>query len=177
MPPLPLVPGLALILALLATCAAAAPLPTGVGTARPSGAAPGHAQTVLTPPPAFGLTLGLDKFTYAVPAAQNSITHIHATLIFFNHSNTPLQIAVGGQLYEWQILDAQGQVVWDYAKGRVFPHYLRLVTLRQSQLLYAFDVPLQVQSGAPLAPGVYTLRGSLPRGLNASASVGFTVPR
>lgn len=157
-----LAPGLALFLTLLTTYAAAAP---------------GPMQTMPASPSAFTLTLGMDKVTYAVPAAQNSIRHIHATLTFFNHSDTPLQIGVGGQLYEWQILDAQGQIVWDYAKGRVFPHYLRLVTLRQSGLSYAFDVPLQTQVGVPLAPGQYTLRGSLPRGLSASASLGFTVTR
>ena len=125
----------------------------------------------------FGVCLMLDKPTYAIPATQNSLSHLHATLTLFNHTETPLSLSIGGQLYNWQILDANGQVVWDYAKGRLFPHYRRIVTLQHSELSYTDDLPLQNQDGTPLAPGNYQLRATLPHILNASATVGFTITR
>lgn len=127
--------------------------------------------------PGFGVSLTLDNVAYAVPVTQNSITHLHATLVLFNHTHAPLSLTIGGQLYNWEILDASGQVVWDYAKGRMFPHYLRRLTLQQGELTYADDIPLQSQDGVPLAPGSYVLRGTLPHILNASATVAFTITR
>ena len=73
-----------------------------------------------------------------------------------------------------QILDDGGQVVWDYSRGRMFPHYVRVRILTQSALTYASDIPLQTQAGVPLSPGRYTLRGVV-NATGASASVGFTV--
>jgi len=124
----------------------------------------------------------MDKNTYAVAAAPAGgapapAPQIHATLTFFNHSQTPLRLSIGGGETQWQILDAQGQTVWDYSVGRAIPRYMRLVVLTNSQLHYAQDIPLQAQSGAPLAPGRYTLRGAIPGALGATASLDFTVTR
>lgn len=133
---------------------------------------------------AVGLVMDMDKNAYAVPAApigtRAASAHapqIHATLTFFNHSQTPLRLAIGGAPTQWLILDDRGQTVWDYSVGRAIPHNIRMVTLTASQLVYAQDIPLQTQDGAPLAPGRYTLRGAIPGAQGATASLDFTVTR
>jgi hypothetical protein len=123
--------------------------------------------------PQFGVTLGIDQSTYVVSGSGKPMV-IHATLTLFNRSSTPMTIHERGQQYEWQILDPQGQVVWDYAKGRMFPMYMRLRTLRQGQIDYTCDVPLHTQTGALLTPGNYTLRGTV-TATGASASLPFTI--
>ncbi len=160
----------ALVIALAAPARAAKPvknIPVSPRTASPVSATDGT----------VGLVLGMDKNTYVVAAAPAPPMQIHAVLTFFNHSHTPLHLSLRGASTEWQVLDAQGHVVWDYAVGRAIPHNIRLVTLTNSQLRYTQDIPLQTQDGASLAPGRYTLRGALLGAMGASASLDFTITR
>lgn len=163
-------------LSFLATAAAlAAP---GKAVKHPP-AHPAVAPKISTEDGNIGLVMGMDKNSYVV-AAPNLSTHvpqIHAALTFFNHSQTPLRLYIGGAATQWQILDAQGQIVWDYSVGRAIPHNIRIVILTNSQLRYAQDIPLQTQQGSPLAPGRYTLRGAIPGALGATAMLDFTVTR
>ncbi len=143
---------------------------------------PAVAPTVTVEAGAVGLTMSMDKNTYAVAAgpagaASAHAPQIHATLTFFNHSQTPLRLYIRGSATQWQILDAHGQTVWDYSVGRAVPHNIRIVTLAGNQLRYAQDIPLQTQDGTPLAPGRYTLRGAILGASGAAASLDFTVTR
>ncbi len=147
----------------------AAALLLGRGMAAP----PERETTTGAVPASFGVTLGTDQAVYAVPAGGTPPV-IHATLTLFNRSETPLTVHEHGQQYEWQILDAGGQVVWDYAEGRRFPMFIRLRTLGPGQLNYSCDIPLQTQDGTALAPGRYTLRGTVIAD-GATASLPFTV--
>lgn len=140
------------------------------------------APTVTKENGAVGLTLSMDKNTYAAAAAPAGgapapAPQIHATLTFFNHSQAPLRLYISGAATQWQILDAQGQTVWDYSVGRLVAHNIHLVVLTNSQLSYPQVIPLQTQNGAPLAPGRYTLRGAIPGASGATASLDFTVTR
>jgi len=151
-------------------------------TAKHTPAPPAVAPAVTVENGAVGLTMSMDKNRYAVAAAPAGggpahAPQIHATLTFFNHSQTPLRLYIRGDATQWKILDAQGQTVWDYSVGRAIAHNIRIVTLAGSQLHYAQDIPLQTQDGAPLAPGRYTLRGALPGAMGAAASLDFTVTR
>jgi hypothetical protein len=136
-------------------------------------AVPAGVETVRANAPQVGVTLGIDQATYVV-SAHGKPTVIHATLTLFNRSSTPMIIHERGQQYGWQILDAQGQVVWDYARGRMFPMFMRLRTLRGGQIDYIYDVPLQTQDGAPITPGSYMLRGTV-TATGASVSLPFSV--
>ncbi len=143
---------------------------------------PAFAPTVTVENGAVGLIMGMDKNSYAAAAApaQSASAHapqIHATLTFYNHSQIPLRLFIHGAAAQWQILDAQGKLVWDYSVGRAIPHNIRIVNLANNQLHYAQDIPLQTQAGNPLAPGHYTLRGAIPDAMGAAASLGFTVTR
>lgn len=158
--------------ALTITAALAAP-GKGAKAVKHAPARPAVAPAVALENGAVGLTLSMDKNTYAVAPARAA--QIHATLTFFNHSQTPLRLSIGGAATQWQILDAQGQTVWDYSVGRAIPHFIRIVVLTNSQLSYPQVIPLQTQSGAPLAPGRYTLRGAIPGASGATASLDFTV--
>lgn len=128
-----------------------------------------------------GLVLGMDQSSYAIPAMpQAASSHgpmIHATLTFFNYSETTLRLFIGGAPTQWQILDAQGKILWDYSVGRATPHFIRVVPLANGRLHYAQDIPLRTQDGTPLAPGRYTLRGAIPGALAATASLDFSVTR
>lgn len=157
-------------------------------------AAPGRAAKVVKPAPArpktapaataeegaIGLVLGMDKESYVAAAASSQtasapMPQIHATMTFFNHSQTPLRLYIHGAATEWQILDAQGKTVWNSSVGRLIPHNIRVVNLQNSRLRYAQDIPLQIQDGTPLAPGRYTLQGAIPGALGATASLEFNV--
>lgn len=118
----------------------------------------------------IGVTLGIDKLTYT-----HADTKIHAVMTLFNHTQTPLVFMEHGRKFDWQILDAQGNVVWDYAKGRMFPHNVIRRSLTQGHLDYAFDVPLTGQDGQPLPPGNYTLRGQLAISPPMGGEIGFTI--
>lgn len=176
-----LLPSVAALSALTIVAAVAAP----ARPAKPAKPAPPRPAAVPAPAvaeKAIGLVLDMDKSAYVVSAAPTragagTAPHIHATLTFFNHSHTPLRLYIGGAATQWQILDAQGKTVWDYSVGRIVPHYIRLVTLVDSQLSYPQDIPLQTQGGAPLAPGRYTLRGAIPGAQAATASLDFIVTR
>jgi hypothetical protein len=136
-------------------------------------AVPAGVETARANAPQVGVTLGIDQATYIVSRRGKPMV-IHATLTLFNRSSVPMTIHERGQQYGWQILDAQGRVVWDYARGRMFPMFMRLRTLRGGQIDYAYDVPLQTQAGAPLMPGAYTLRGTV-TAIGASVSLPFAV--
>ena len=126
--------------------------------------------SVSTPAPRVGVRLKLDRVTY--PAGSG---HVHATLTLFNHSGAPLTFTETGRQYEWQVRDDAGNVVWDYARGRRFPHWARIRTVPEGgQAVYSYDVPLQRQDGTPLPPGRYTLRAAL-FGVPYSADADFMV--
>lgn len=139
---------------------------TALALLRPGSAAPVRETTA--PIQQFGVTLGIDQSSYATPGV------IHATLMLFNQSGTPIMVHEHGQQYEWQIVDAQGQVVWDYAAGRRFPMFIRLRSLGPTPLSYSCNIPLQAQDGTALTPGRYTLRGTVTAN-GATASLPFTV--
>lgn len=145
--------------------------------ARPKPAAKPMAASKAQAAAGYGVMLAIDKFTYVVRSSVNEIDAkpIHATLTLFNHTSTPLTYTERGRQYEWQIVDAQGNVVWDYAKGRAFPQFIMRRTLTQGQQDFAADIPLRTQSGGSLPPGNYTLRGELAVQPTMKAEVGFTV--
>ena len=132
-------------------------------------------QNVTTPTPAanYGVMLGIDHASYPTSKAA---TTLHARLTLFNDTGTPLTFMEHGQRVSWQIIDAQGNVVWDYAKGRMFPHYVlrRSLGQMQTKMNYAQDIPLAAQDGSPLPAGRYTLHGRA-IGANCAAEVEFTV--
>ena len=123
----------------------------------------------------YGLILGVDQTSYKVSATAAVKPHIHAVMSVFNHTGAPISFMAGGQQYEWQIVDASGNIVWDYAKGRMFPMFVMKRTLTEKGLSYTYDVPLQTQDGTPLAAGQYTLCGRLTNKLNLAAEIGFAV--
>ena len=129
-------------------------------------------QNVTAPASAasYGVMLGMDHASY--PKAATA----HATLTLFNDTGTPLTFMEHGQRVSWQIVDAQGNVVWDYAKGRMFPHFVlrRSLGQMQTKMNYAQDIPLAAQDGAPLPAGRYWLRGRV-IGAQCAAEIGFTV--
>lgn len=133
----------------------------------------GLAAPKTTPLPQFGVTLGMDRTAYPAPTAGKPAL-LHATLTLFNHSSVPLKVTERGHQFDWQIVDARGQVVWDYARGKMFAHFVRLRTLSRGELSFPVDIPLQNQDGTPLPAGEYILRGSLTTN-GASASAGFSV--
>ena len=123
--------------------------------------------------PHYGLTMGLDQAVFT--QSSTGTATLHATLTLFNHSTEPLHFTEQGRMYEWQVIDAQGTVVWDYAKGRMFPMFMRARTLTNSEMSYTYAIPLADQEGNPLPPGKYQLRGQLANNLTLSAAVGFTI--
>lgn len=123
--------------------------------------------------PHYGLTMGLNQAVFTQPSTGTAT--LHATLTLFNRSTDPLHFTEQGRQYEWQILDSHGTVVWDYAKGRMFPMFMRARTLTNSELSYTYAIQLADQDGNPLPPGKYQLRGQLANNLNLSAEVGFTI--
>lgn len=133
-----------------------------VGAAAPKAAAP-----------QFGVTVGMDRSDYPAPAGGKPAL-LHASLTLFNHSSAPLKVTERGHQFDWQIVDSQGQVVWDYARGRMFAHFIRMRVLSRGELSYPIDIPLQRQDGTPLPAGRYTLRGALTTSA-ASASLGFSI--
>ncbi len=140
--------------------------------------APGRAASAPLPAadaPGVGVTLSLDRATYVVPAGAKTAPVMRALLTLFNHTATPLKMEDRGKAYDFEIDDAQGRVLWDWAKGKLFPHYVRLRILTQGELTYTQAIPLQSQDGLPLPPGRYVLRGTLFTGPGASASLPFTV--
>lgn len=145
--------------------------------ARPKPAAKPMAASKAQAAAGYGVMLAIDKFAYVYPTAQDESipTYIHATLTLFNHTSTPLTYTERGRQYEWQIVDAQGNVVWDYAKGRAFPLFILRRTLTHGQQDFAADIPLMTQNGGSLPPGNYTLRGELAVQPTMKAEVGFTV--
>ncbi|BDI29232.1 hypothetical protein CCAX7_12830 [Capsulimonas corticalis] len=167
----------------IAILAAAAVLTAGhPKTVKPASAPAGasamaQSHTVSGSGGSYGMILGIDQTAYPASAAAATKPYIHAVLSVFNHTGAPVTYTGGGQQYEWQVADASGNIVWDYAKGRMFPMFVMKRTLTETGLTYSYDVPLQNQDGTPLAPGRYTLRGRLPNTLDLAAEIGFTVTR
>lgn len=128
-------------------------------------------QTASSAASAFGVMLGIDRTSYV---SAKTPTTLHATMTLFNNTDTPLTFLEHGQRVTWQILDAQGNVVWDYAQGRMFSHLVMRRSLTQGKLDYAQDIPLTAQDGSALPAGAYTLRGRV-IGARSAAEVGFTV--
>jgi hypothetical protein len=137
---------------------------------------PAAANTVQAPA-GYGVMLGINRVSYQVSQAQagSRAAQIHATLTLFNHTSTPLNYTEHGRQFEWQIVDAQGNIVWDYAKGRAFPHFVMRRMLTEGQQDFAADIPLTTQDGKPLPAGNYTLRGELATEPIMKAEVGFAV--
>ena len=162
-----------------AILAAAAALTVGHPIHKSSSAHAGGGASVAAPSHvvnggSYGMILGIDQTSYSV-SAQAAKPHIHAVLSVFNHTGGPIAFMAGGQQYEWQVVDASGNVVWDYMKGRMFPMFVMKRTLTDQGLTDSYDVPLQNQDGSPLAPGRYTLRGRLTNSLHLAAEIGFVV--
>lgn len=126
-----------------------------------------------SPPPPFGVAVGMDRADYPAPSGGKPAT-LHASLTLFNRTSAPLKVTVRGHQFDWQIVNAQGQVVWDYARGKMFAHFISIRTLSGGELNYPIDIPLQSQDGTPLPAGRYTLRGSLTTN-QASAALGFSI--
>ncbi len=125
---------------------------------------------IAAPSSGFGVMLKIDQLSYSVKPPAT----LHATLTLFNDTGKPFDFLEHGQGVGWQILDAQGNVVWDYAKGRMFPHFVLRRSLAQGKLDYAQDIPLITQDGAPLTAGHYWLRGRA-IGARCAAEVAFAV--
>jgi len=102
---------------------------------------------------------------------------IRATFTVTNPTSSPIKFAVGGLSVVWLILDAQDSTVYDSRTGKMAPHILILRILPAGgHMDFPATVPLRDQSGNPLAPGTYTLRGQLWARPSLTASTQFTVP-
>ncbi|MEO7715344.1 MAG: BsuPI-related putative proteinase inhibitor [Capsulimonas sp.] len=148
---------------------------TGKTTSSQESGKTATAQSHVTTSGSYGMILGIDQTSYRMPASPVTKPHIHAVMSVFNHTGAPISFMAGGQQYEWQIVDASGNIVWDYAKGRMFPMFIIKRTLTEKGLSYSYDVPLQNQDGTALTPGRYTLRGRVTNKLNLAAEIGFAV--
>ena len=105
----------------------------------------------------ISFALKLDHDIYLEPG----IPQLDATLTLLCPTATPVSLTfVTGQQFDLEILDASGQQVGLWSKGRVFPDLVRTVTIKGEQKWTA-SMALPVREGGDPLDAAYTLTGYL----------------
>jgi hypothetical protein len=104
------------------------------------------------------LTLQLD-----IPTPTPAGKPISLKLTLQNTSNEPVQVYLGGRPpYDFIVTSANGAELWRWSEGQVVQAILEVKTLgAREELMYDVDWALQDQSGKPLSPGTYLVRGAI----------------
>jgi intracellular proteinase inhibitor BsuPI len=119
--------------------------------------------------PEFAIELALDDAEYEVSADAVLSAHLNIR----NSTTDPETLTFAtGQVYDLEIRDDQGSVVYLWSKGKVFPQVVTTVQV-QYEKEFALTAPL-----AHLRPGKYVVKAWLllegpPRAYSASAR--FTI--
>lgn len=132
-----------------------------------------HFQGKATAPAGqYSADLTLDRSRFA----SSADTSLHPTLTLTNTGDTEIKYTEGGLRCDWQILNAQGTAVYDYAHGRMIPHFILIRRLAPGKSeLFTAQIPLKDNDGNALPAGRYTLRAKPSIGLSFSVDNTFTI--
>lgn len=95
-----------------------------------------------------------------------------------NNTNTPVQLTLpSSQLYELELADAQGTVVYRHSRDKIFPPWLMDVVFPPGETNYFEQVPLYSEPNQPFPPGRYRLTATIEAvdGPGFSASVDLSI--
>ena len=111
--------------------------------------------------------LVLDSMTVhlTVPPRVRAGEPVPVALSVANRGSTPLTLYLKGKPIAFDIVVRRkgGAIVWRRLSGAAITMVLRVETLAPGDSLRLEDVwPQRTQSGAPVAPGDYTVTGELP---------------
>ncbi len=120
----------------------------------------------------YSADLTLDRAHFSAAAGAS----LHPTVTLTNTGEVEISYTEGGLRCGWQILNAQGAVVYDYARGRMIPHFVLIRRLPPGKSeVFTAQIPLKDSEGNALAPGRYTLRAKPSVGLPFSVETAFTI--
>lgn len=128
---------------------------------------------ILTPAPAYGVMLLLDRPAYVPRVLSIGPGRIgdasirleppvlHGLLGVVNHTHQPVVLGFSSsQRFDFRILDCSGRVVWQWSDGKAFLTVMGREQVGPRPLMYPVRVRLvDPATGRPLPPGTYTLEG------------------
>jgi hypothetical protein len=129
---------------------------------------------ILTPRPAYGVMLLMDRPTYAArvhqigpglePTTDGPIRLVpavlHGVLGVVNHTRQTVVLRFSSsQRFDFRILNCRGEVVWQWSEGKAFLTVMGEEQVGPRPVMYPVRVKLADREGNPLSPGTYTLEG------------------
>jgi hypothetical protein len=136
-------------------------------------------------PAGSGVMLKSDHPVYRLcPVCDSIPPPVCMCLVVFNTTCVPVTYNfTSGQLFDFEIRDAAGNLVWRWSDGRAFPTVMQSITLNACSMNpvdrvfipgYAEWRPI-LRSGDLAPPGLYTLKGWLTADKTMEATITFEI--
>lgn len=98
----------------------------------------------------------------AARVSRNQETAVPLRLVVRNQSGRRLMIPMGGQRFDFQVFDAEGNRVWSWAHDKAFIMILEQRSLESDEeMIFTARWDLRDQQGRLVRPGRYMVRGVL----------------